>query len=48
MTPVIAHMKRSANHIIRINRDGCEPVELAVTKKASGSSWKRVGTLKRD
>jgi hypothetical protein len=35
-TPIVAHLKRSDNHIIQISMNGYEPVKLTVTKKVSG------------
>ena len=38
-TPVIATMKRGANHIVKIELTGYLPFEATITKKTSGWVW---------
>jgi hypothetical protein len=38
-TPVIAHLARKDNHIVKINLDGYKPFEATMTRKTSGWVW---------
>jgi len=38
-TPVVAHLRRKDNHIIKIEMDGYQPFEMATTRKVSGWVW---------
>ncbi len=38
-TPVIAHLTRKDNHIVKIDLSGYQPFEATLTRKASGWVW---------
>jgi hypothetical protein len=38
-TPVVAHLSRSANHVMSIELEGFEPYQTALTKEVSGWFW---------
>lgn len=39
MTPVVAHLRRKDNHVIKIEMDGYQPFEMPTTRKVSGWVW---------
>jgi hypothetical protein len=39
ITPIVAHLRRKDNHVIKIEMDGYQPFEIATTRKVSGWVW---------
>ncbi len=38
-TPVVAHLSRKDNHIVKLKLDGYEPFETTLTRRVSGWVW---------